>query len=578
MARRDPHSYNDDTQAETESLDLKANVDFTRQVIDGVATLVFRKPAGGALDLDTRDLLIRSVTDLAGGPLEWKLHPTDEILGARLSIDLAPFTRGVRVEYATSPKASALQWLEPAQTSGKSAPYLFSQCQAIHARSVVPLQDTPRLRITYTAELTIPKSLKAVMAAAHEGREERGDVAIERWKMPQPIPPYLLAFAVGDLASRDLSPRCRVWAEPSVVEAAAWEYADVEKMIASAERLFGPYDWDRFDILTMPPSFPYGGMENPRLTFLTPTVIAGDRSLVGVVAHELAHSWTGNLVTNANAEHFWLNEGFTMYAERRIVEELDGPDMAALQAMLGRRELDASLERFKDQPELTKLRTHLEGIDPDNAYSLVPYEKGYFFLVTLEQAVGRAKFESWLKTYLDKFRFGAITTEDFLAHFEAAHPGVLAKVEAKQWLDGTGMPEIPKPRSKKLEAIEAMGATPPPADVAWTATEWNLYLESVPRPAPPELCRNLDARLTSSTNYDVLVAWLDLALKSGYTQVVPRVEEVVTAVGRMKYLRPLYTALAAKPGTREVAERLFAKLRPQYHPIAQVMVESILKS
>jgi aminopeptidase N len=578
MPRLDPHSYNDDTQAETERLALKLRIDFTKRVIEGSATLNFRKASRGTLDLDTRDLEITDVFDLKGQPLEWKLHPADPILGARLAIELPAGSKGVLVRYTTSPNASALQWLEPSQTKGKRAPFLFSQCQAIHARSIVPLQDTPRLRIQYSAEVTVPKALRVVMAAAPMNRVELGDEAIERWVMPQPIPPYLFAFAVGDLASRDLSPRCRVWGEPETVDAAAYEFADVEKMIAAAERLFGPYDWDRFDILTMPPSFPYGGMENPRLTFLTPTVIAGDRSLVGVVAHELAHSWTGNLVTNANAEHFWLNEGFTMYAERRIVEELDGPDMAALQAMLGRRELDASLERFKDQPELTKLRTHLEGVDPDNAYSLVPYEKGYFFLATLEQAVGRPKFEQWLKTYLDKFRFGAITTEDFLAHFEAAHPGVLAKVNASEWLDGTGIPEIPRPRSEKVEAIERLGATPPPADVAWTATEWNLYLESVPRPAPLELCKNLDARLTSSTNYDVLVAWLDLALQSRYTAVLPRVEEVVAAVGRMKFLRPLYTALAKNPETRETAARLYERLKPTYHPIAQAMVESVLEA
>src|SRR5690349_7031776 len=427
MARRDPHSYTDDTHPQTASFALSASVDFVTKAIVGEVTLAFRTPGTGLLDLDTRDLAIESVHDAPGRSLPFVIHPAEPYLGSRLRIELAQATPSVRICYRTSPDASALQWLSPAQTSGGRHPFLFSQCQSIHARSLIPLQDTPRLRVRYTAELTFPRELTLVMAAADRGRREDGPRAVHRFEMPQPIPPYLFAFTIGELASRDLSPRCRVWAEPAIVDAAAWEFAEVEAMIGAAEGLFGPYDWERFDILTMPPSFPYGGMENPRLTFITPTVLAGDRSLVSVIAHELAHSWTGNLVTNANAEHFWLNEGFTMYAERRIVEALEGVEMATLQAALGRRELDESLERFADRPAMTKLRTHLEGVDPDECYSLIPYEKGYMFLCEIERAVGRDAFSRWLRSYLDAYRFGAITTEVFEAHIEAALPGALAK-------------------------------------------------------------------------------------------------------------------------------------------------------
>jgi len=578
MARRDPHSYADDTQPQTVSFALKAHVDFATHTLAAEVVLQFAEAKAGTLDLDTRDLAIDAIEDASGHALAFELHPPEPFLGARLSIAIPAPTPSITIRYATSPDASALQWLAPAQTRGGVHPYLFSQCQAIHARSLIPLQDTPRLRVRYTAELTIPKSLRAVMAAADRGRTETGDVAVHRFEMPQPIPPYLFAFAVGDLASRDLSPRVRVWAEPSVVEAAAWEFADAEQMIGAAEALFGPYDWERFDILTMPPSFPYGGMENPRLTFITPTVLAGDRSLVSVIAHELAHSWTGNLVTNANAEHFWLNEGFTMYAERRITEALEGADMAVLSAALGRRELDESIERFKDTPAMTKLRTHLEGIDPDECYSLVPYEKGYLFLTAIEAAVGREAFSAWLRTYLDAFRFGAITTEDFIAHIEKGLPGALAKVDAKAWLDGEGLPaNAVTARSSRLAAIEELGAHLPPAGVKWSATEWALYIENYPRPAPHDALRQLDHQflLTDSTNYDVLVPWLTLALKSGYLAVLPRVERVVAEVGRMKYLRPLYTALAAEPQTRAQGEALFARNRAGYHPIARQMVEGV---
>jgi aminopeptidase N len=584
MARPDPHSYTDATQPETGSLALRLRVDFARSVLHGDATLTFRRPGAGPLDLDTSKLAIESVEDQAGRALPFVVHAPEPVLGARLAVELPPDTTAIRIRYQTSPEASALQWLEPAQTTGGRLPFLFSQCQAIHARSVIPLQDTPHLRIRYRAELTIPRDLKAVMAAAHLGREDaEPGFVIERFEMPQPIPPYLFAFAVGELVSRELSPRSCVWAEPAMLDRAAYEFAGVEQMIVAAEDLFGPYDWERFDILTMPPSFPYGGMENPRLTFLTPTVIAGDRSLVNVLAHELAHSWTGNLVSNANAEHFWLNEGFTVYAERQIIEALEGPEVASLHAALGARELDEAITTFASRPELTRLRTHLVGVDPDDAYSQVPYEKGYLFLRTLEAAAGSAPFKRWLRSYLDTFRFQSITTADFEAHFEAALPGVLARVDARRWLDGPGLPEnAPRPQSNQLERIERLGGAAPTAAMAsaWSATEWQLYLESVPRPASTELCRTLDDQfgLTRSTNHEVLVSWLVLALRSGYHAVLPRVEEVLASVGRMKYLRPLYVELARDERTRPLARSLAERLGPGYHPIARQVVHAVVRA
>ena len=582
MARLDPHSYADDTQAETASLSLTARVDFTTRTLDAEVTLTLKQPSAGAFDLDTRDLAIEAVTDQSGVALAFVQHPAEPILGARLTITLPRDTLAVTIRYRTSPEASALQWLDPAQTSGGTQPFLFSQCQAIHARSVVPLQDTPRLRITYTAKLTVPRELTAVMAAAHLGRELHGATVIESFEMPQPIPPYLIAFAVGDLASRDLSPRSRVWAEPAMLDRAAHEFAGVEAMIVAAEAMFGPYDWERFDILAMPPSFPYGGMENPRLTFITPTIIAGDRSLVSVIAHELAHSWTGNLVTNANADHFWLNEGFTVYAEQRILETLDGLEISEISAAIGRRELEESIERFAATPGLTRLHTHLEGIDPDEAFSHVPYQKGYLFLRTLEETVGRDTFVTWLRNYLHTFRFGAITTADFEAHFEGALPGVLAKVNAREWIDGEGIPvSAPKPQSTRLAAIEQLGGSLPDPAVAarWIPVEWWMYLEAVPRPASHELCVALDQqfKLTASTNYEVLVGWLTLALQSGHHAIIPRVEEVLASVGRLKFLRSLYTALAKNPVTLPIAERAFERNRAGYHPISRQLVEGVLR-
>jgi hypothetical protein len=373
-----------------------------------------------------------------------------------------------------------------------------------------------------------------------------------------------------------------VWAEPAQVDAAAWEFSGVEAMMEAAERLFGPYDWERFDLLVMPPSFPYGGMENPRLTFLTPALLTGDKSLVNVVAHELAHAWTGNLVTSATAEHFWLNEGFTVWAERHILEALEGPEVAALHAAIGFKELQGALARFAKQPELTRLRTKLDGVDPDEAFSVVPYEKGYLFLKALEAAAGKAPFEAMVKKWLAARRFGAATTEDFLAHVEAELPGLLSKVGAAEWVDGAGLPAShPTPSSTRLDAVRAqVGRMPEPAQAAaWTPTEWQLFLDTFPRPASAETCRALDGRfaLATAKNPEVKVAFLTLACESGHgLAYAGAVEAVLGRLGRLKYLRPLYKALSDFEATKPTARAVFEKHRAGYHPIAQHVIAGVL--
>lgn len=577
--RLDPHSYADDTHAKVVALDWEARVDFSRKVLAATATLRFDAPAAaGPLDLDSRGLSIEGVLDEAGAALPFELGAEDTILGSRLRVTLPAGARAISVRYTTSPDASALQWLDPPQTAGGVQPFLFSQCQAIHARSLIPVQDTPRRRLTFSARLTVPAALRGLMAAGFAGREVSGDEAVERWSMPQPIAPYLFALAVGDLASRELGARSVVWAEPSVVDAAAWEFAEVDAMLAAGEALFGPYAWDRFDVLVMPPSFPYGGMENPRLTFVTPTLIAGDRSQARVIGHELAHAWTGNLVTNATAEHFWLNEGWTRYAELRIAEALDGPEVASLLGALCRRDLDEAVARFtrEGRGQLTRLRTQLEGIDPDLAFSVVPYDKGNLFLRAIEAEIGRERFDAYAKKYLDTFRFGAVTTEEFLTFTEAELPGVLARVDAPRWIDGEGLPSrAPEQRSAKLDAILAIGDALPPAGEPLTSTELNLWLERLSRPMPASFCAQADERfgLTRTGNMEVKVAWLRLAIASGYDEVLPETERVLCSVGRMKYLLPLYTALLARPETAALARRVFEKASASYHPIARAVVK-----
>lgn len=581
MARLDPHSYNDSAQPETRFVEWRAHVDFTSRTIAAEATLHLSE-GGGPLDLDTRDLHIDTVVDGTGSALKWELFPAEPILGSRLRIAVPADQVTITIGYRTSPEASALQWLDPEQTSGGRLPFLFSQCQAIHARSVLPLQDTPRIRICFTAEMTVPVALRALMAAAFVSREEKGDVAVERYEMKQSIPPYLFAFAVGDLESRELGPRSRVWAEPSVVEKAAWEFTDVDAMITACEGLYGTYEWERFDILTMPSSFPYGGMENPRLTFLTPTLLAGDRSLVNVLAHELAHSWTGNLVSNASADHFWLNEGFTVYAERRIFEKLAGKELAELHAALGRKSLDEAVREFADRPELTRLHTQLVGVDPDDAYSQVPYEKGYLFLRRLEEAVGREAFDPFMRRYIGTFPFRSITTDDFRVFLREALPQAYERVDVEEWLQGTGLPaDSPVAESKRLDTLRALGDQVPPPEVAreWIPTEWQLYLESLPQAWSAEKCAELDGlyHLSASANYEILVGWLVVTLGADYSPAFGRLEDVLGSVGRMKFLKPLYRAMARNAKTRPMADDFFARFQGRYHPIARQVVGALLE-
>jgi aminopeptidase N len=585
--RLDPHSHSDSEQAQTRSLGLRLEVDFAARSVRSDAVLRFRQPSRGPLDLDTRDLRIESVQSLAGDPLKHELGPSDPVLGSRLRIALPEGAAGVRIRSASSPQASALQWLDAAQTASRK-PFLFTQCQPIHARSILPLQDTPRVRVTIDeARFEVPGDLRALMAGAAVAVSAVSSqtfsavtavtaVSSQTFSMPQPIPPYLFAFAVGDLVERPISARCSVWAERPLADDAAFELADLEATLRAAEQLFGPYDWDRADLLVMPPSFPYGGMENPRLTFLTPSLLAGDRSLVNVVAHELAHAWTGNLVTNANANHFWLNEGFTVYAERRILEAMYGRETSELFAAIGRHDLAVALERFSKRPELTRLRTDLQGLHPDEAYSSVPYEKGYLFLRRLEELAGRARWDGFLRSYLSRFRFQSIETDQFLSALDELLPGLAAQAGAERWIDGPGLPaDAPQPisaRLSELQRIARSGSLPG----LLAPTELLVYLQALPQPAEPKLLAALDAQfgLSVRRSLELRHTFVLAQLRAGLPEAVEGMRRVVSESGRMKYLKPLYGELAKRD--RAAAQRMYEELRPGYHPIAREVIEGML--
>ncbi|XP_078430070.1 peptidase M1 family protein [Wolffia australiana] len=606
MAPIDPHSFADDDEPMTEHVSLSLYLDFSRSVIRGTAVVTLSRPHAGRITLDARALEIAAVVRPDGGaPIPFELsYPPDPIKGQALSVNLTSPSSAFVIAFSTSPSSTALQWLTPAQTSTKALPFVYTQCQAIHARSVFPCQDTPSARIRYSARLNIPEPLSAAMAAARVRRRAPilGEAApgcpdaawcaagraVEEFHMVQPVPPYLFAFAAGEIRRREVGPRSCVYAEGTAetVAAAAAEFAGVEDMIVAGEALFGEYQWERFDLLVLPPSFPYGGMENPRMTFLTPTVIRGDGSGAQVVAHELAHSWTGNLITNKTNNDFWLNEGFTTYAERRIVEVVQGKERAALNMGIGWRGLNKEMERFKNRMEFTKLKTNQEGVDPDEIYSEVPYEKGFHFLWRIEREIGRFEFDIFLKKYIEKFKFQSVDTETFVEFLKDNVPGIEKRVDIETWVHGTGIPaDAKEPESALYTKIVAMAERfnhPELAAVAeWQGQEWELYLENLPRPLQPSQVVDLDTcfGLAESKDWEVKVAFLDLAISSGCEQYLGMVEKALKEVGRMKYLRPLYSALLRGPCQDQgkiLAHRVFAEARDSYHPIAQGVVQSIL--
>ncbi|KAM7508254.1 hypothetical protein LguiA_018707 [Lonicera macranthoides] len=608
MAPVDPHSFTDSTHPLTTHISLSLYFDFSSSTILASALLSLQNPHTGHLTLDTRSLSISSVIDpLTNTPIPFSLsEDTDPVKGQFLNISLSNLSKFLIV-FSTSPSSSALQWLLPPQTFNKSFPFVYTQCHSIHARSIFPCQDTPAARICYSARLNIPRQLSAVMSARHVERRppvaaEAGPVCddsawcaegrvVEEFVMEQPIPPYLFAFAVGEIGYREVGPRTRVYAEsvPAVLDSAASEFAGTEDMIRVGERLFGPYDWERFDLLVLPPSFPYGGMENPRMVFLNPTVIKGDASGAQMVAHELAHSWTGNLITNKTNEHFWLNEGFTTYAERRIVEDVQGEDIAALKIGICWKGLNEDVERFKDNMEFTKLKTNQDGVDPDDVHSQVPYEKGFQFLWRIERQIGRPAFDEFLKKYIATFKFQSIDTDMFINFLKANVPGIENDIDLILWTEGVGIPsDAMEPVSNLYTKIISLarefslGRMPREDEVAdWKGQEWELYLENLPKSVEASQISALDVRyrLGEIKDYEVKVAFLQLAISSKCRDYYGEVERTLKEVGRMRYLRPLYTALVQGSGKEEekiFAKRVFSEARDTYHPIAQSVVESIL--
>jgi len=577
----DAHSFGDNSDARVKHLSLNLKADFDKKTLSGWAKLVVAKNGADSLFLDSNNLNIESVEN-AGKPIPYVIYAPKDFIGSKIAIPTASFNDTITIRYSTKPEALALQWLSPEQTYGKKQPFLYTQGQAVLTRSWIPIQDSPGIRFSYDAQISVPKGLMALMSA--ENPQKKSDDGIYKFDMKQPIPAYLVALAIGDLAFHAFDGTSGVYAEPEQLKAAAYEFAETPDMIKTAEELYGPYVWGRYDILILPPAFPFGGMENPRLTFATPTVIAGDRSLSSLIAHELAHSWSGNLVTNATWDDFWLNEGFTVYFERRIIEKVKGKDFSDMGSIIGRGDLNNAFSDFGDDGKETCLKLDLKGHNPDDGMTDVPYEKGYLFVVLLERTFGRDKIDAFLKKYFQVYKFKTITTEEFEDYIKTQLDTIqLDAIHLHEWLYNAGLPDnAPGFESKLFDMVEKekenlLNGKSTIQYKDWDFNQWLYFINSIRNKATLEQLNSLNKRyhFLESNNSEILASWLTNNIIVGNKVVNSRLEGFLCKVGRRKFLTPLYKALL-QSGQKDEALKIYRNCRSSYHSVSQSTLDELL--
>ncbi|WP_433815095.1 leukotriene A4 hydrolase C-terminal domain-containing protein [Flavobacterium johnsoniae] len=586
----DEHSYSKPELAVVKHLDLDIKVDFDTQTISGKASWTIDNISkGNEIIFDENTLNITKVT-LGDDEKETKfeLGKDVEFHGKPLHVTIEPNTTKVNIYYSTTKDAVALQWLTPAQTADKKKPFLFSQGESVWSRTWIPCQDSPGIRFTYNAKVTVPKDLLAVMSAVNP--QKKNDTGVYTFKQDKAIPSYLMAIAVGDIEFQAIDNRTGVYAEPSMLKKSAWEFAELGKMVVAAEKLYGPYRWGRYDVLVLPPSFPYGGMENPNLTFLTPGVIAGDRSLTSLLAHELGHSWSGNLVTNATWDDIWLNEGFTTYVEHRIGEAIFGKKEFEMQNVITRKELVDNVAEYGDTNPDTRLKVSLTGRNPDDGISMIPYVKGYAFLRVIEDAVGREKFDVFIKNYFDAHAFKSITTEDFVKYINEnlikGDKALADKIKLEDWIYKPGIPSNITPvSSADFDDIDAIQKNWREAGVAGlskkitTTAEKQHFIDHLPDDITAKEMEAIDKEFnfTNGGNFIIKRQWFVQAIRHQYKAANPAIEQFLIGSSRTGSVMMLYKEMAKTPEGKTWAKQIFDKAKSGYHATTIQAFESVVK-
>ena len=593
----DSHSYSNHTEIRTTHVHLDLDVNFDNNIIYGVARHQMSKSDVTQAIFDIKGLEIQKITLGKENEVEteFTIGETDNIKGAPLAVNIVPGTEYINIYYQTTKETEALDWLTPELTAGKKHPYLYTQGQAILTRSWIPIQDTPMNRITYSADVKVPVELIALMSANNP--KEKNAEGLYHFEMKQAIPAYLIALAVGDMEYTAFGDACGVYSEPELAEQCKYEFVDLPKMIKAAEKIYGAYRWDQYDLVILPYSFPFGGMENPRLTFANPTLIAGDRSLISVVAHELAHSWSGNLVTNATWNDFWLNEGFTVYFENRIMEAMYGKEIADINAVIEYQDLLTSIEDIEksEHPEDTQLKLQLEHRSPDDGMTDIAYVKGAFFLRTLESLVGRKKFDAFLTNYFDSHAFEVITTESFVQYLNAELliPNDVT-FDTDEWIYRPGLPtNCIKITSQRLVDMESWAESINAGGEVFSGTyktiersdrvtqEWQAFVRKLSTDIDPEILKEIDAKLNLSAEANPAIKsdWFILNVKAGNIAVRPFMEAYLIKIGRRWYIESIYKALIESDtqGDKEFANATFNKAKGGYHFVSKSTIEELLK-
>jgi leukotriene-A4 hydrolase len=586
------HSFSNADEITMKHLHWVAKIDFDKKVIDATAEWTFTNEKNvKKLILDSYDLRILQVK-VNDKEVAFSKGVLDKLIGSAITIPLTANDSVVKIYYKTSPTATALQWLSPQQTAGKKMPYLFTQCESINARTIIPCMDVPSQRITYTAKLTVPKGMMALMSA--ENPQKRSADGVYEFNMPIAVPTYLIALAVGDIDFKAIDARSGVYAEPIILQKAHAELTDIPNMISAAEQLAGPYRWQRYDVLIQPPSFPIGGMENPKLTFATPTILAGDKSLVSLIAHELAHSWSGNTVTNSTWEDLWLNEGFTTYFERRIMERITNTTYTDMLWELSYQDMQADLKDLGDTSADTRLKLDLEGRDPEDGFTNIPYEKGAHLLWLMEKTVGRENFDKALIGYFNRFAFVPMNTKMCLDYFDSVlsktNPDWKTKVNIDTWVFKPGVPaNCPRPGVERFTAIDkyiidfASASTLPALTETskWSTHEYLQFLRKTDRNIGIEKMKALDTRFnfTTTNNSEIAFEWFMLSLQNNYAIAYPKIEAFLVRVGRKKFVKPLFAKMLNTENKTDeqakMARVIFDKAKPNYHPETAMAVEGL---
>ena len=593
---RDEHSYANINEIRTEHLHLDLEIDFDEKRVSGVARHQMSKSDADTAVFDVKGLQIEKITIGKSNEKEtdFVIGEADEILGSPLFVKITPGTEFINIYYQTTKETEAIDWLPAELTASKIHPYMYTQGQAILTRSWIPIQDTPMNRITYSADVKVPSDLLAIMSANNP--KEKSSTGEYHFEMKQRIPAYLIAIAVGDIVYNSLGDNCGVYSEPAYADDCAFEFTDMPKMIEAAENLYGEYRWEQFDIVILPYSFPFGGMENPRLTFANPTLIAGDQSLVTVIAHELAHSWSGNLVTNSTWDDFWLNEGFTVYFENRIMEELYGKETADILAVIERQELDTALEEMENDghSEDTHLKLHLHDRSPDDGMTDIAYNKGAYFLRTLEHVAGREKFDTFLRNYFDSHAFETISTEEFVNYLdsELLEPNSI-DFNVEEWIYQPGLPNncvnITSSRLNRMIKMAEdvnngkdifMGSDGDLKRSDFITQEWQAFIRGLSTDISIETMIKIDEKLhfSDQANRQLKVEWYQLAVRVGNKSVRPEMKEHLVLVGRRWYIERIYQALkdSDDPDDLVWAKQVYDEAKNNYHFVSKSTIEEIL--